>query len=1214
MITLRQSFSKLMSISVMVLACSLADKNNAFAQVDTTSVTYSDSLEVMPLQKFDFGVPNPNADKSKVESAIDFLKIASSEEIHKATMESTLINSNNDYSIMTLEDDNTEYAVGQIPYQEDVTPYGGRIYNIPIMVSPMSDFPPQISLQYNSQAGNGLAGFGWSIGGLSSITLTNKNQYYHGTVAPATLSGTNGAYLLDGVPLVQNDDSSLSSEYQLETAKGHILVKKHMSASAVCYFTALYPDGSKATYGMTSNTSAKTVYPITLWEDRLGNQITYTYSNTNSDYRVTSIQYKHKNNSSYVGRINFSYSARTDYHTRYTAGQSSYQNYILKSITSISNGSTLCTYNLSHELKDGANLLTSIGCTNSSGEQLRPLRFDYGSNNYYGGSTSNDLRKNDYLFLSSYFSTSGEVKFIYNRGKMMASNFKDGLVILPSFSNYGPIDRKLQWFTYRHKYGSIYSAEQDILIAPNLTYFSDVFTVKTESEFQCINTADIDGDGVDEIVKVNFDGVSTSASTTGLKVTVYGTTSSGVSKKKSFTLGVRGIFSDNGVFISPVQRCYMYGDFRGDGKTQLLTISFSSNEYYTTNESYASLIDLNSNSKITEQALFLLPYEDYINGKVVCLDMDGDGKTELCHLSGSTLNIYNLEGNNLTLTKSISTVSSLLSEGSHFTDINGDGQIDIAIEPIGSSLYWYIYCYNGQDFTTKMVNLSGKTDDDEFIFFDITNDGLADLIQRNGTSTYVYLNENANFNYANRITSTLSLPITTEFVSCNVMGYNSMSDFITIEDAYVNIYGFSQDLGVNRLLTKFTNSLGSITINNYADMAGSDYVYQVDATRTYSKSNGYAKCRFPLQLLYNTQSYLSSSQTEASMLTNLYYTYFDACVHTKGLGFCGFGKVRTTNFRNITNKELVAIETRSPESMGVTTRLALGHRMTHDTPYNITDYTYDANTTTYGKLNPRLTKETNLNTLTNITTTTSYTYGDFDYPKTIAITYGDGSTESAVKTHSYVYEHKNTAENYVLGTLVSSLKGNIVPSQQKFWYEKQVYTHNDQQQPVTCIEYVGASSTSLNKKRETRWIYDTYGNILSEMVSPYNATEFIGKTYSYDSNGINLMSMTNELGQTTTFANYNKFGKALKITDHKGRVTTDEYDAWGKLKIRTMPDGTVSSTSEAWGGTGCYTITTSIAGKPKEIAHYDAAGREVRSGSQRYNSQLICKIFRRKGR
>ena len=1219
MITHRHSFNKAMSLFVMVLACIFAGRDNAFAQVDTPLVTSSDSIEVMPLQKFDFGIPNPNADKTKVVPDIDFLKTATSEEIQQASLEAALLAENDDYSVMALSDDNTEYAVGQIPYQEDVTPYGGRIYNIPIMVSPMSDFPPQISLQYNSQAGNGLAGFGWSIGGLSSITLTNKNQYYHGTVAPANLSGTNGAYLLDGVPLVQNDDSSLSAEYQLETAKGHILVKKHMSDSAVCNFTVLYPDGSKATYGISSNTSAKIVYPITLWEDRLGNQIVYNYSYTNSDYRVTSIQYKHKNNSSFIGRIDFSYSTRTDYHTRYIAGQSSYQNYILKSITSISNGSTLCTYNLSHALQDGANLLISIGCTNSSGEQLRPLTFTYGNNSYYGGTITKDIRKDDYLFLSTYFSTSGDIEFIYNRGKYLPNSYKDGVMILPSFSNYDvtAIKKTGIWpFKKEHyQYGSKYAEDQVVLVAPKLNYLSDVDnSITVESGFQCINAADIDGDGTEEIVKVNFNGTSSGSSTTTLKITVYGYNASSdtVSLKKTFNVTVNGIVTDDDL-VSPMWRRYYFGDFRGDGKTQLLSISYNKDPLGNSKTSYASLINLDSSNETSETSLLSLGLDDHL----FCIDLDGDGKTEVCHATMSGVNVYNLNGTTFSLTKTLTGVTStvLASADYYFTDINGDGYIDIACEPTETSSHWSVYKYTGESFISSPIYLHGKNDGDNFMFFDINEDGLADLIQRNGSTAYIYLNENGNYVYANRIISTQTFSESAQFVQCNTMGHNAMSDFITIEDYYVNIYKFSQDLSSDRLITKFTNSLGAITINNYANMAGSDYVYQVDASRTYSKSNGYAKCRFPLQLLYNTQSYLSSSQTEASMLTNLYYTYFDACVHTKGLGFCGFGKVRTTNFRNTTNKELVTIETRDSESMGVTTRLVLGHRMTQDDPYNITDYSYDTHTTTYGKLNPRLTKEVNLDTLTNITTTTSYTYGDFDYPKTVAITYGTGTTVGAVKTHSYEYEHKNSVDNYILGTLVSDLKGDIIPSLQKFWYEKLIYTYNDLQLPVTCVEYIGASTSSLNKKRETRWTYDTYGNILSEMVAPYNATEFIGTTYTYGSNGINLQSITNELGQTTNFSDYNKYGKPLKITDHKGRLTTDEYNDWGRLRLRTMPDGTVSSISESWGGTGCYTVTSSVVGKPKQIVHYDAAGREVRSGSQRYNSQWIFtdKIYGRTG-
>lgn len=98
---------------------------------------------------------------------------------------------------------------------------------MPIVVSPLSKFPPNISLTYNSQAGNGVAGYGWNISGLSSISLINHNLYYHDKVQAANLTNTNGVYALDGNPLVTNDDPTLSNEYALETARGHILVKRH---------------------------------------------------------------------------------------------------------------------------------------------------------------------------------------------------------------------------------------------------------------------------------------------------------------------------------------------------------------------------------------------------------------------------------------------------------------------------------------------------------------------------------------------------------------------------------------------------------------------------------------------------------------------------------------------------------------------------------------------------------------------------------------------------------------------------------------------------------------------------------------------------------------------------------------------------------------------------------------------------------------------------
>ena len=79
-----------------------------------------------------------------------------------------------------------------------------------------------------------------------------------------------------------------------------------------------------------------------------------------------------------------------------------------------------------------------------------------------------------------------------------------------------------------------------------------------------------------------------------------------------------------------------FGDFLGTGKNQLLTISHNKTFMGDNVTSWFSLIDLDKKAKVSETSLFPLDY----NAHVFPLDVDGDGKMELCHHVDAGWDVY----------------------------------------------------------------------------------------------------------------------------------------------------------------------------------------------------------------------------------------------------------------------------------------------------------------------------------------------------------------------------------------------------------------------------------------------------------------------------------------------------------------------------------------------------------------------------------------------
>ncbi|ALC96838.1 SpvB/TcaC N-terminal domain-containing protein [Capnocytophaga sp. oral taxon 323] len=210
-------------------------------------------------------------------------------------------------------------TVGLTTGELSVSGTGAAVYTVPIAVPQgIKGVAPTLALTYNSQSGNGIAGYGWHLAGLSVISRVGSTMYHNGKITEVNLTETD-QFALDGQRLMlkEGKHGESGAVYETETfsqVRIKAVGKSKNVAFGPDYFEVLYPDGSKAYYGKENNSQSPMEYAISSWENAQGVRIEYFYTIENNSLRIKHIEYGNN------AKIEFNYDDRTRPEVAYVGG------------------------------------------------------------------------------------------------------------------------------------------------------------------------------------------------------------------------------------------------------------------------------------------------------------------------------------------------------------------------------------------------------------------------------------------------------------------------------------------------------------------------------------------------------------------------------------------------------------------------------------------------------------------------------------------------------------------------------------------------------------------------------------------------------------------------------------------------------------------------------------------------------------------------------
>ena len=883
-----------------------------------------------------------------------------------------------------------------LPGSFAVSPTGAATYSIPIALPPgTAGVDPSLSLDYNSNVGNGLLGIGWSLSGLPSITRCSRTMAQDGAVSGVNYDA-NDRFCMDGQRLVAISGAygADGTQYRTEVDTFSKIISHSSAGSGPAWFEVHTKSGQTMEFGNTIDSrvlaqgrASARVWSVNKVSDSKSNYFSVTYTNdaANGQYYPSRIDYTGNVAGTLApyNSVQFVYATRPDIVPQYQAASATQLTVRLTDVKTYAGTSLVSDYRLAYQQSGAANRsrVTSVTACDASGNCLPSTTIAWTN------PTSSFPARNQW---SNSFGATSWSAF----PRMLADVNGDGLLDIVGFASDGvrvALNTGTSFATdqvWNNGYGAASWPDQNT--SPRML-------------------ADVNGDGLPDIVGFASDGVRVSLNT--------GT-----------SFGSAQVWSNNfGAANWTDQNTYprMLVDANGDGLPDVVGFSSSGVQVaLNTGTSFAT-------AQVWNAGFAAGSWPNQTSYTRMLVDVNGDGLPDVVGFASSGVLVALNTGTSFAsaqLWTANFSVASWPDQNTYpriLADVNGDGLQDIV--GFGSSGV-QVALNTGTSFASGQIWNTGFAagswpDQNTYprILADVNGDGLPDIIGFASDGARVSLNTGTSFASPQLWNTGYNVASWTDQNTYPRM----MADLLGT--GYQGILGFSSSgviVSTNSasspldLVSSITSGLGATTTISYVPST---------STSTVTKGTGTVFPMMDLMLPLYVVSRVDASNAIGGTYSSS-YTYSGGRIDIRGRGFLGFAQTSvkdlqtsitdTTTYRqDFPYNGLVASATRAlnSQTLGQSTNTYQFANASGGTTISPSSAPYRVS------LSQNVSSGADLDGSALPTVTTANQYDTYNNATQVAVSTPDGFSKTTTNTFT------NDATNWYLGRLTRASVANVAP-------------------------------------------------------------------------------------------------------------------------------------------------------------------------------------------